>query len=305
MITVRGKQKQGTKALTDEQNSGESFAADGGSASAVLHWNTTQISRRTTPVLPDDIGFSSGGGVHHVSCEAVTQIITEQVTAARAQATALPAFLKTDASGDATPPSPAYFVIKRCIDVAISSLLLTILFPVLVVIGLLVALEDRGPVLYYQTRVGRNGRHFRFYKFRSMVKNADALKDNLAAQNEAEGPVFKIKNDPRVTRCGRILRKTSLDELPQLINVLRGEMTLVGPRPHLPREVALYEDWHFERQNVDPGLLCLREVLGRSNLSFDQWVAYDLLYIRNRSARTDSWILLRLIPAVLKADGAY
>ncbi|MBC7807500.1 MAG: sugar transferase [Akkermansiaceae bacterium] len=243
--------------------------------------------------------------MRHVSREAVTQIINEQVTAARAQATALPFFLKTEISGGETPPSAAYFATKRCIDIVVSSLLLLILFPILVVIGLLVALEDRGPVLYYQTRVGRNGRHFRFYKFRSMVKNADALKEKLAAQNEAAGPVFKIKNDPRVTRCGRILRKTSLDELPQLINVLRGEMTLVGPRPHLPREVALYEDWHFERQNVEPGLLCLREVLGRSNLSFDQWVAYDLLYIRNRSARTDSWILLRLIPAVLKADGAY
>jgi lipopolysaccharide/colanic/teichoic acid biosynthesis glycosyltransferase len=291
--------------LTDEQDAGEGFAADGGSASAILHWNTTQISRRTTPVLPDDIGFSNGRNTHPVSSEAVTQIIIEQVNTARAQATALPSFLRTDGVGNQSVPPPAYFVMKRVIDVATSLLLLTLLFPVLLVIGLCIALEDRGPVLYYQTRVGRNGRHFRFYKFRSMVKNADALKDKLAEQNEAVGPVFKIKNDPRVTRCGRFLRKTSLDELPQLINVLRGEMTLVGPRPHLPREVALYEDWHFERQNVEPGLLCLREVLGRSNLSFDQWVAYDLLYIRNRSALTDSWILLRLIPAVLKADGAY
>ncbi len=291
--------------MTDEQNTGEGFAADGGSASAILHWNTTQISRRTIPVLPNDIGFSNGGGRHSVSREAVTQIIAEQVNAAQAQATALPSFLKMGAPDNPLPPTRAYFVTKRCIDIIISALLLVILFPLLVVVGLLVALEDRGPVLYYQTRVGRGGRHFRFYKFRSMVKDADALKEKLAARNEAVGPVFKIRNDPRVTRCGRVLRKTSLDELPQLLNVLRGEMTLIGPRPHLPREVALYEDWHFERQNVDPGLLCLREVLGRSNLSFDQWVAYDLLYIRNRSARTDSWILLRLIPAVLKADGAY
>jgi lipopolysaccharide/colanic/teichoic acid biosynthesis glycosyltransferase len=168
-----------------------------------------------------------------------------------------------------------------------------------------VTLEDGGPILYYQMRVGKDGRQFRFYKFRSMVVNADALKEKLAAQNESTGPVFKMRNDPRITRIGRILRKTSLDELPQFLNVLRGEMSLVGPRPHLPREVESYADWHFGRQQAQPGLLCLREVLGRSNLTFDQWVAYDLLYIRNRSLLTDFWILCRLIPAVLKADGAY
>lgn len=291
--------------MTDEQNSGESFAADGGATSAVLHWNITPISRRNPITLPEAIGFSSGSEKRDVPADTVTRIIAEQVAAARVQASRLPSFLRVDATGDREFPTPLYRFCKRAFDFVVSSVLLVLLCPVLLLVGFCVFLEDRGPVLYYQTRVGKNGRHFRFYKFRSMVRDADALKEKIASLNEAAGPVFKIKNDPRVTRCGRILRRTSLDELPQLVNVLRGEMTLVGPRPHLPREVEMYEDWHFDRQNVEPGLLCLREVLGRSHLSFDQWVAYDLLYIRNRSVRTDLWILMRLIPAVLKADGAY
>ena len=300
---------QGTKALRDEQLGGtESFAAATADGSAtVFAWSPAR-AHSSAPTLPDSIGFSTGYDTeaeHSVSAETVTCLIYRHVAAAHNQAAALPAFLQVEATGDRGATSKAYIISKRVADVLIAFTLLAVLFPVLLLIGLLVALEDRGPMLYYQTRVGKNGKHFRFYKFRSMVRNADALKEKLAAQNEAEGPVFKMKNDPRITRCGRILRKTSLDELPQLINVLRGEMTLVGPRPHLPREVSEYEDWHFERQLAEPGLLCLREVLGRSNLSFDQWVAYDLLYIRNRSFRTDAWILLRLIPAVLKADGAY
>ena len=301
---------QGIKALRDEKiGGGEGFAsatADSSGSSAVLGWNTAR-THATAPTLPDSIGFSNGYDEtsHSVSSETVTTLIYRHVAAAHSQAAALPKFLRVEADGDRGATSEYYLYLKRVVDVAISFTLLTLLFPLLLLIGLVIAVEDRGPMLYYQTRVGKNGKHFRFYKFRSMVQNADALKDKLATQNEAVGPVFKMKNDPRITRCGRILRKTSLDELPQLLNVLRGEMTLVGPRPHLPREVNEYEDWHFERQNAEPGLLCLREVLGRSNLSFDQWVAYDLLYIRNRSLRTDAWILLRLIPAVLKADGAY
>ncbi len=298
--------------MTDEQNPNESFRPK--SNSAVLPrphsvFNEWSAAPRNAPVLPGTVGFSSGQeemtAPRPVSVETVTRIIKENVAAARSQAAALPAFLQTENTGNRYGASPLYLFGKRAADVVVSSALLLLLFPVLLIIGFCVFFEDRGPVLYYQTRVGRDGKHFRFYKFRSMVRNADALKKELAAHNEAVGPVFKMKNDPRITRCGRILRKTSLDELPQLINVLRGEMTLVGPRPHLPREIEEYHDWHFERQSVEPGLLCLREVLGRSNLSFDQWVAYDLLYIRNRSVRTDLWILLRLIPAVIKADGAY
>jgi lipopolysaccharide/colanic/teichoic acid biosynthesis glycosyltransferase len=198
-----------------------------------------------------------------------------------------------------------YFAAKRLFDLVMAAFALVILFPILLLVGLAIVLEDGGPVLYYQTRVGRNGLPFRFYKFRSMVRNADNLKDQLAAKNEANGPIFKIKNDPRVTRVGRLLRRSSLDELPQLLNVLRGEMSIVGPRPHLPREVDSYTERQRSRLAVQPGLVCLREVFGRSNLTFEQWVELDLLYIENRSLRTDLAVLAHLIPAVLCGEGAY
>jgi lipopolysaccharide/colanic/teichoic acid biosynthesis glycosyltransferase len=206
--------------------------------------------------------------------------------------------------GSSTPGS-TYLICKRLFDVTLAMGALILLFPVLLLVGLAIFLEDGGPILYYQSRVGRDGKPFRFYKFRSMVKNADAIKDQLAALNEADGPIFKMKNDPRITRVGRLLRRSSVDELPQFINVLRGEMTLIGPRPHLPREVALYVGSQQQRLLVQPGLVCLREVHGRSNLTFDQWIELDLLYIQNRSIRTDLSILAQLIPAVLKGDGAY
>ena len=194
---------------------------------------------------------------------------------------------------------------KRTGDIAAAALLLALLFPVFLIVALAVFIEDRGPILYYQTRVGKDGREFRFYKFRSMVRNADAIKEKLAEQNEADGPIFKMKHDPRITKTGRILRRYSIDELPQLMNVLRGEMSLVGPRPHLPREVALYSERQRPRTSVQPGLLCFREVFGRSELSFEEWVELDLLYIQYRCFRTDWLILMRTIPAVLSAEGAY
>lgn len=202
-------------------------------------------------------------------------------------------------------PGISYLVCKRLFDVTLAMGALILLFPLLLLVALAIVLEDGGPILYYQSRVGRDGKPFRFYKFRSMVKNADAIKEQLAALNEADGPIFKMKNDPRITRVGRFLRRSSIDELPQFINVLRGEMSLVGPRPHLPREVDLYVDRQQQRLLVQPGLVCLREVHGRSNLTFDQWVELDLLYIQNRSVCTDLSILARLVPAVLKGDGAY
>jgi lipopolysaccharide/colanic/teichoic acid biosynthesis glycosyltransferase len=202
-------------------------------------------------------------------------------------------------------PSPLYSPTKRAIDILAASTLLILLSPVFLLLAIIIYCEDRGPILYYQTRVGRSGQHFLFYKFRSMVVNADQVKAQLEARNEANGPIFKMKNDPRITRIGRFIRRYSLDELPQLFNVLRGEMSLVGPRPHLPREVALYTGRQEERLNVQPGLLCFREILGRSNLSFEDWVNLDLLYIEHRSLRTDFLILLRTIPSVLAAEGAY
>jgi lipopolysaccharide/colanic/teichoic acid biosynthesis glycosyltransferase len=198
-----------------------------------------------------------------------------------------------------------YPAAKRTLDVTVSSIGLVLLAPVFLLIALLIWAEDGGTVFYVHNRVGRNGRLFPFYKFRSMVPNADALKEKLAALNEATGPVFKIRHDPRITRIGRILRKTSLDELPQLWNVLRGDMSLVGPRPHLPSEVARYREDQRVRLSVAPGLICLREVTGRSNLTFERWIETDLLYIQSRSLSTDLKILWRAIPAILKGDGAY
>jgi lipopolysaccharide/colanic/teichoic acid biosynthesis glycosyltransferase len=205
----------------------------------------------------------------------------------------------------------AYMASKRALDASAALAFLVLFSPALLLIALLICLEDGGPALYSQVRVGRDGRLFNFYKFRSMVKNADQIKEELAHKNEADGPIFKIKDDPRVTRCGRILRKYSLDELPQFVNVLKGEMSLVGPRPHLPREVEECQrkesfpgGYPWARLCVPPGLICLREVMGRSNLSFVRWLELDLLYVQRRSLLMDLSILLRAIPAILKGDGA-
>ncbi len=195
--------------------------------------------------------------------------------------------------------------VRRALDIVVSAGALLVLAPVLATIATLIWAEDRGPILFYQQRVGQQGRCFSFYKFRSMVPNAEALKDSLQAHNEADGPIFKIKRDPRVTRIGKTLRRFSLDELPQLWNVLRGDMSLVGPRPHLPRELASCPNYPLERLAVPPGLICLREVTGRSQLSFDQWIALDLEYVKNRSLWLDLSILLRALPAILRGEGAY
>jgi len=199
----------------------------------------------------------------------------------------------------------AYLRLKRAGDFCMAALAVGLLSPVFALVALAVWAEDRGPVLYAQRRVGKDGRTFRFLKFRSMVTNADALKDRLADRNEAAGPIFKMRHDPRVTRVGRVLRRYSLDELPQLFSVLRGDMSLVGPRPHLPREVDSYLPHQRRRLSVQPGLLCLREVSGRSDLSFERWMELDLHYIDNRSALLDLRILCRALPAVLRGDGAY
>jgi lipopolysaccharide/colanic/teichoic acid biosynthesis glycosyltransferase len=198
-----------------------------------------------------------------------------------------------------------YLASKRIFDVIVACLALVALAPVFLLIALAIYITDPGPIFYAQTRVGRNGREFRFYKFRSMVKNAAALKAKLAEQNEANGPIFKMRNDPRVTRIGRILRRTSLDELPQFVNVLRGDMSLVGPRPHLPEEVKHYTPLQAERLSVEPGLVCLREITGRSELTFERWIETDLEYIANRSFKADLKILGGLVIAVLKGKGAY
>jgi len=179
-----------------------------------------------------------------------------------------------------------------------------ILSPVLLIVGLLVKLTSPGPVFYPWNVIGRDGRPFRGYKFRTMVQNADALKAELAHQNEMAGPVFKMKNDPRITPVGRVLRKYSIDELPQLWSVLKGDMSLVGPRPAGPLEWEQYEPWQRRKLSVTPGITCLWQVNGRNRISdFDEWVKLDLYYIDNWSLSLDIKILCRTILVVLRGTG--
>jgi len=195
--------------------------------------------------------------------------------------------------------------VKRSMDVIVSGLGLTVLSPVLFLIAVAIKLDSRGPVLFRQTRVGRGGREFSIYKFRSMRQDAEECLAELEVHNEASGPLFKMRDDPRITRIGRLLRKTSLDELPQFYNVLRGDMSLVGPRPPLPREVSRYQPWQRRRLEVAPGVTGLPGVSGRSNLTFDEQVFLDIYYIENWSPALDMMILLRTIPQVFLGDGAF
>jgi len=194
---------------------------------------------------------------------------------------------------------------KRVIDFAGAIVALVLCAPLMLLAALAIRLESRGPIFYRSTRIGRRGRPFTFLKLRSMVNGADRARHHVAHLNEADGPVFKITNDPRVTRVGRFLRVTSIDEIPQFLNVLRGEMSLVGPRPPLPQEVAQYEPWQMRRLSVRPGLTCLWQISGRSRIGFQEWMRLDLEYIKHRSFLLDVKILLRTIPAVLSRDGAY
>ena len=198
-----------------------------------------------------------------------------------------------------------YQITKRAIDVVGAVVLLLLLMPVFLLISIWIKLDSPGPVIFMQKRMGYGGRAFVFYKFRSMRTDAEEVRKELMHLNEVSGPIFKIKRDPRVTRIGRWLRKYSLDELPQIINVLKGDMSLVGPRPPLPDEVEKYEDWQLKRLSVVPGITCLWQVSGRSKLSFDEWVQLDLKYIETRNIWLDFYILLKTIPAVMSGDGAY
>lgn len=197
-------------------------------------------------------------------------------------------------------------LLKRLLDTVLSVTLILFLSPVILFIALAIKLYDGGPVLYLSQRVGRWGREFTFPKFRTMVTNAEQLKTTLAEENESkEGVLFKMKRDPRVTPIGRLLRRTSLDELPQLFCVLRGQMGLVGPRPPLPEEVAQYSLKDRRRLDVKPGITCIWQVSGRSDLPFQQQVRLDLEYIESQSLWLDIKLLLRTIPAVIFGRGAY
>jgi exopolysaccharide biosynthesis polyprenyl glycosylphosphotransferase len=195
--------------------------------------------------------------------------------------------------------------LKRALDVFVSIAALIALSPLMLGTAIAIKLDSPGPVFFKQTRVGKYGVTFGCYKFRSMYIDAEKRKADLAVQNEADGPVFKIKNDPRITRVGRIIRKLSIDELPQLINVLRGEMSLVGPRPPVPKEVAQYTVEQLHRLDAVPGITGLQQVSGRSDLNFKRWVELDLQYISEQSVWNDIKILLMTIPAVVTGRGAY
>jgi exopolysaccharide biosynthesis polyprenyl glycosylphosphotransferase len=203
-----------------------------------------------------------------------------------------------------TRRKPLQRAIKRLLDVLVAATALMVLAPILVVAALAIKLTSAGPVLFAQRRVGMRGRGFDMLKLRSMVRDAEDLKSELMKQNERTGPAFKLRNDPRVTRVGRFLRRYSIDELPQLLNVLRGEMSLVGPRPALPAEVASYAAWQRRRLSVRPGLTCVWQVSGRNDVSFASWMVMDMRYIDHWSLAEDLRLLLRTVPVVVTGRGA-
>ncbi len=198
-----------------------------------------------------------------------------------------------------------HLFVKRAMDLVLASILLLIASPVMILIAVAVAVDTPGPILYVQERVGKDGRRFRMLKFRSMGADAHAVRDEFITLNEIDGPVFKLRDDPRVTRVGRAIRRASLDELPQLFNVLKGDMSLVGPRPALPEEVTAYDEREQRRLHVRPGLTCIWQVSGRSEVDFRTWVDMDLEYIDRWSLGLDISLLLRTVPAVVSCRGAY
>jgi len=204
-----------------------------------------------------------------------------------------------------TPHNYFSLAFKHSFDFVFSALMLVVFSPFFLLISLLIKATSRGPVFFIQERCGLNGRRFRMLKFRTMVLNAEELKVALAGMNEMSGPVFKIKNDPRVTPIGKFLRKTSFDEFPQFINVLKGEMSVVGPRPPVPSEVEKYEYWQRRRLSMRPGITCLWQISGRNEINFDDWMKLDLQYIDNWHLWLDFKIILKTLPVVFLGRGAY
>ncbi len=194
---------------------------------------------------------------------------------------------------------------KRFLDVVVSLVLLVVLFVPMAVVALIIVIDSPGASpIYMQERVGLNGKTFRLYKFRSMVPNAEKQLNSLLSQNEMQGPAFKMKNDPRITRFGKFIRKVCIDELPQLVNILKGEMSFVGPRPPLPREVAQYTDHQKQRLGVIPGLTCYWQIKkNRNDCSFDEWLELDLKYIEEKSVKTDITIFFKTFKVVLGMEG--
>jgi exopolysaccharide biosynthesis polyprenyl glycosylphosphotransferase len=204
-----------------------------------------------------------------------------------------------------TPTNKLATILKEMMDFYVSGMLIILFAPVMLIVSLVVFMESGGPVIFRQERVGLRGRRFTMYKFRTMVKNAESIRQHIDNLNESDGPVFKIKNDPRITRVGRILRKTGLDELPQFFNVFLGQMSLIGPRPPIPSEVAQYEFWQLRRLSVKPGITCTWQVMpNRNNIRFETWMKLDLGYIDKWSLRRDIHLLLKTVKTMLNRTGS-
>ena len=197
-----------------------------------------------------------------------------------------------------------YFIIKRIIDIIGALCGILLLSPVMVVVGIWIKLDSKGSVFFEQNRVGQDGREFKMYKFRSMCTDAEYLLEKLQDKNEMSGPMFKIKEDPRVTKLGRFIRKTSIDELPQLFNILKGEMSLVGPRPSLPKEVAQFTSFQKQRLVAKPGLTCYWQVKGRSNVSFEEWMEMDVQYVTERNTWIDIRLIFKTVKVLFGDEGA-
>lgn len=186
-----------------------------------------------------------------------------------------------------------YYFFKRITDILCSSFGLLVLSPIFLIVGVLIKLESKGSLIFSQERIGKDGITFKMYKFRSMVVNAEELKEKLCHKNEMSGPMFKMKDDPRVTKIGKFIRKTSIDELPQLFNVLKGDMSLVGPRPSLPKEVEKFDNWMMTRLEVKPGLTCYWQVSGRNDIDFEDWMKLDIKYVRERNTLVDIKLIFK------------
>ena len=197
-----------------------------------------------------------------------------------------------------------YHAVKRCADLVLSSIGLIVLSPIFLITALAIKLDDPGPAFFMQDRNGLNGKVFRMYKFRSMCKDAPKMRAAMEAQNELDGPAFKMANDPRITRVGRIIRKSSIDELPQLLNIFLGHMSIVGPRPLPTYETDQLNEYQRQRLLAKPGLICYWQIRGRSNTTFGEWMEMDFDYINHAGIWTDLKICLEAVPAVLKGEGA-
>lgn len=203
------------------------------------------------------------------------------------------------------PHSSLYEAAKRVFDLLVGLAVAVLMIPIIPVIALMIKLDSPGPIFFRQKRVGKNGKIFDFYKFRSMYDRAESRKKEVESLNEKDGPIFKIRSDPRITPVGKFLRRSSFDEIPQIFNVLKGDMSIVGPRPHLPSEVEQYQPWHRRRLEVSPGITCFWQISGRSQVSFNEWMRLDMEYLKHRSFKTDLMIFLKTIPAVMARKGAY